>query len=1010
MNNRVIEYATLFSGVGGGELGIQRASDSLGIKSECVFSSEIDEYAKRIYQRNFGVMPHGDITKINARDVPDHDVLIFGFPCFPAGTPVMTGCGFVPIEKIKKNDIVLTHTGNYHRVINTMHRRYNGEMIYLDIPYGLSLECTDEHPFYVRDKIYTWNKERRNRDISYSEPYWLDAKDLKEGQFVGISIPTNRKLPTFDYNSNISGFRIDKRELNFENEDFWWCIGYYLAEGWYEKRRKRNGEWKSSSKIIVCANENAVKTAIEKFESVFDSVTVVKERTVFKLHMSHRGIHEFVSRLGNKAHEKRLPPEFAQLPDKYLKALLDGYIFGDGYVRNDGLITIATTSAQLARDVQWALTIYYKMVAQCRKNKTPDKTTIEGREVNQCDWYQVRIKPTRTKQTYNFYENGIIWVKIRSVEKREFNETGVYNIEVEHDHTYTVNGIIVHNCQAFSIAGKQRGFEDTRGTLFFEVARIAKEKQPKAIILENVRGLLSNKTNIPFEYAVELLNDEIVGGTLWVENFTPMNNWKIFVDCLTVYLREKLEQNLDLKKLKSDMCSNKNSESVLGKQDILVEHGLRKSLKFLVMQLLQIMKNQNVFQTEKLMQLECSEDDLILNLNQLYSIKNLKTMDISMLDTMVVMLGDLEKQLREYSEENLNETKLCITSMETKLTTDQKICMYVQDLNTMLFIVKQWRLSTNLWKKIMSNSTGKTDGTYYVKTFNIIIDTLRRIGYDVEWSLLNTRSYLPQNRERIYLVGHLRAARDDWQPVFPLTREGAGNDDIQRHEEGKRAWLPCLTTRYGERWVGEGYVKQRGPRIKRVHSLQARTATRPSLKYCSGGSGPLSKDDGTTYCIDTQNKQVRAMLTPDRLEKRQNGRRFKEPGEAMFTLTAQDIHGITYEDEEVTVMRKLTPIECERLQGFPDNWTAVGIEEDPKLNATLRKRFLTTYKKYAGSGKITTGELLIMTEWVDSLEDDEVPIPDSQRYKFLGNAMTTSVVQAVAEPLLRKWCSGEIYA
>ena len=47
-------------------------------------------------------------------------------------------------------------------------------------------------------------------------------------------------------------------------------------------------------------------------------------------------------------------------------------------------------------------------------------------------------------------------------------------------------------CQSFSIAGKRRGFEDTRGTMFFEVARILKDKRPKYFILENVKGLLNH--------------------------------------------------------------------------------------------------------------------------------------------------------------------------------------------------------------------------------------------------------------------------------------------------------------------------------------------------------------------------------------------------------------------------------------------------------------------------------------------------------------------------------------
>ena len=49
-------------------------------------------------------------------------------------------------------------------------------------------------------------------------------------------------------------------------------------------------------------------------------------------------------------------------------------------------------------------------------------------------------------------------------------------------------------CQAFSLAGQRRGFEDTRGTLFFEIARIAREKQPSLLFLENVKGLLSHNS------------------------------------------------------------------------------------------------------------------------------------------------------------------------------------------------------------------------------------------------------------------------------------------------------------------------------------------------------------------------------------------------------------------------------------------------------------------------------------------------------------------------------------
>ena len=68
----------------------------------------------------------------------------------------------------------------------------------------------------------------------------------------------------------------------------------------------------------------------------------------------------------------------------------------------------------------------------------------------------------------------------------------MYNLEVEQEHNYTVNDVLVHNCQAFSVAGQQKGFEDTRGTLFFDIVRILSVKKPKYFLLENVKNLLSH--------------------------------------------------------------------------------------------------------------------------------------------------------------------------------------------------------------------------------------------------------------------------------------------------------------------------------------------------------------------------------------------------------------------------------------------------------------------------------------------------------------------------------------
>ena len=70
-----IKFIDLFAGIGG----IRIPFDELGC--QCVFSSEWDKFAQETYYANFGEMPEGDICKIQSEEIPDHDILLAGFPC-----------------------------------------------------------------------------------------------------------------------------------------------------------------------------------------------------------------------------------------------------------------------------------------------------------------------------------------------------------------------------------------------------------------------------------------------------------------------------------------------------------------------------------------------------------------------------------------------------------------------------------------------------------------------------------------------------------------------------------------------------------------------------------------------------------------------------------------------------------------------------------------------------------------------------------------------------------------
>lgn len=234
-------------------------------------------------------------------------------------------------------------------------------------------------------------------------------------------------------------------------------------------------------------------------------------------------------------------------------------------------------------------------------------------------------------------------------------------------------------------------------------------------------------------------------------------------------------------------------------------------------------------------------------------------------------------------------------------------------------------------------------------TFETILRALDELGYDVEWQVLNSKDYVPQNRERVFIIGHLRGERT--RKVFPLERKNGttAKNNIKPINNSKKTRellnfdstnrfydvngiSPCLNTMQGG---------DREPKIAVVGNVNPSGSGMNGQVYSSNGLAPTlttNKGEGAKIAIP--------VLTPDRAEKRQNGRRFKDDGEEMFTLTAQDKHGVAiiqktrgYNDGGIykvapTVtsnswhennflkdsirIRKLTPRECWRLQGFPD--------------------------------------------------------------------------------------------
>ena len=278
-------------------------------------------------------------------------------------------------------------------------------------------------------------------------------------------------------------------------------------------------------------------------------------------------------------------------------------------------------------------------------------------------------------------------------------------------------------------------------------------------------------------------------------------------------------------------------------------------------------------------------------------------------------------------------------------------------------------------KGLLSHDSGRT--------FQTILKVLTDMRYLVQWEVCNSKNYgVPQNRERVYIIGHLRG--NSRPEVFPI---GKINEEDNRNNQPKeitkdmsmaaKTGLYQIVKRSGKVKADQKNASclTGGARGDGNHSytdwivqdgVMVTEATKKGYAVAEEGdsinlSVPNSKtrrgrvgkqvaqtlDTGMQqYTIQT-GVEVRACLTPDRLNKRQNGRRFKDNEEPMFTLTGQDKHGVMINSS----IRRLTPLECERLQGFPDGWTE--------------------------------------------------GVSDTQRYKCLGNAVTTNVVCEIAKRLLK---------
>ena len=297
-------------------------------------------------------------------------------------------------------------------------------------------------------------------------------------------------------------------------------------------------------------------------------------------------------------------------------------------------------------------------------------------------------------------------------------------------------------------------------------------------------------------------------------------------------------------------------------------------------------------------------------------------------------------------------------------------------------------------------------------------------GYDAEWQVLNSKDFgVPQNRERCFIIGHLRGRSA--AEIFPVNgTNGENSVSIIGHRDGFRRNTQVFDQEGITEALDTGQGGGRGHHValpcfvdlsyqgieltEKARCLQAR--------YNKGVSNHKAETSGVAIPV----------LTPDRVEKHQNGRCFKENGEPMFTLTSQDKHGVAtsispiggvytgvspefyrgvYEDcfrclkastHDSGVALKLQNIPVSREYVLTRPGMFVKISDELTIYAVWYEK----YQCYIAIRKLTPKECFRLQGWTDEYFEKAAFVnSDSQLYKQAGNGVTVNVIEAIAKQL-----------
>lgn len=472
-------------------------------------------------------------------------------------------------------------------------------------------------------------------------------------------------------------------------------------------------------------------------------------------------------------------------------------------------------------------------------------------------------------------------------------------------------------CQCFSIAGKRKGFADTRGTMFFEIERIAREKQPKIILLENVKGLLSHNAGNTFKIIMQHLNSlgYLVDFRILNSKYfgVPQNRERIFHIGYNLkwLIKENVENGLIMrnslldKMLKGYLLENllKDLEELKNLPEIKLKEWILNYLKY-------ICGNQT-------------------------RLEYLKTIKNSQINNSLNSSIELQQQL------HINEK-----NADFALREKEKNLKMVQDIYELMMEKETDYTFIDLWQKsILENLIERKESTTLILIKKIMEKTIfscAEINLIIGWFILLEKDYW-ENWLKMELLDLIKL-------------RGFMKDEGRRNK-----------TKLGERCL-----------LRNIRTTMGFTEpTSKSNMFIIGNLGGTPKPEilpfRTTTANDFEERGIEQVNQPNHagyryysaegispnLRARARSDWHSSPKICMNTLTEalgtrqgsskEFVNSVQKIKATTNHIRRLTPVECERLQSFPDGWTE--------------------------------------------------GVSDTQRYKQLGNAVTTNVITAIIQKL-----------